>query len=134
MEQAPNMSSEVGKNLGLSPEEVARKNKVENATNRAQFAIVLAELKADQKLTLIVGGIEDEEQLIQLCIKHPEIEQKVAEILGSIGVPFRKMVDEHPEVLYNLLNQKGSDYHFPLTEIDLSEVRKYLPNYSVALH
>ena len=44
MEQAPNMSSEVGKNLGLSPEEVERKNKVENATNRAQFAIVVAEL------------------------------------------------------------------------------------------
>jgi hypothetical protein len=136
MEHAPNLNSEADNTLGLSSEEIKRNEQKENVINRAQFALILDELRSDEdeKVRLVIAGIQDEEQLIQLCAEHPEIELRVAEILGSIGEPFRKMLNAHPEVLDSLMSQIGDDEHFPFHMIDLSLVKEYLPKPTETLH
>lgn len=123
MEQAPNMSGEVGKNLGLSPEEVERNKKLLEAKNKMQLALALDILHSRDETKEIFSNIHDENDLMT---PNPEVEEYVFLALEKIRDDVRKMCIEHPEVIEHIAS---TEVEKPLDEINLSEAKSYLPQH-----
>jgi len=130
MEQMPGINSEAE---GLAAE--VRKSEITlNAKNKMQFALALDILRSNQNTKEIFSEIHDESELMELNPEHPEIEEFVLEVLARIRDHVRNMVVAHPEVIDHIASQVGDSFDYPLRDIDLSEAKKYLPNYSDLLH
>lgn len=117
-----------------TPAEIEHNNLMIEAKNKLQMALAFDMLRRDnnENTRKLFESITIEYDLMELD-NHKAVEE-LLRVIDLIKNDIGALTLEHPEIIEHIAQGLTDDFKAPLGEIDLSELKKYLPKYFDVVH